>query len=389
MNTRRIFVWASRGLSFLAIVSFLVSGLLLAFTPKTVLAGNCETLNADCGNNNNKKDCCANLVCVSHNNQGHDESKCLCPPNTSWNGTSCVENPPAPFCGDNIVNNGEECDGSENCTSCLCNEGFHSEGGVCVDDGTTDNCPDDPLKTEAGVCGCGVADVDSDLDGAYDCQETCVDDPLKTEPGQCGCGIADIDTDGDGVADCNDACPLDKDYAELGDGWLVMNNHCYPEHSSVELNEPVSCVPAAGGGYLLMWALNNPNVFDVPVNTGGTILSCTGSTIPAGGSILCYSPDGPTTQTFTWSSNVGSGSSTSALECDTSTEPETPIVPVVIPVTAAGGPIVVEDTFLIPVTGADATLNYALLQQLTLNFGVMFSGLAMLTGGIAKKSKEE
>ncbi|MFK7978711.1 MAG: hypothetical protein AB8G86_01905 [Saprospiraceae bacterium] len=26
-----------------------------------------------------------------------------------------------------------------------------------------DNCPNDPNKTEAGLCGCGVTDRDSDL----------------------------------------------------------------------------------------------------------------------------------------------------------------------------------------------------------------------------------
>src|SRR5690606_14746055 len=32
-----------------------------------------------------------------------------------------------------------------------------------------DNCPSDPLKRDPGICGCGVADVDSDLDGIADC----------------------------------------------------------------------------------------------------------------------------------------------------------------------------------------------------------------------------
>ena len=67
-----------------------------------------------------------------------------------------------------------------------------------------DLCPNDPNKTEPGICGCGVADTDSDGDGTADCNDLCVNDPNKTEPGICGCGVADTDSDGDGIADCID-----------------------------------------------------------------------------------------------------------------------------------------------------------------------------------------
>jgi tetratricopeptide (TPR) repeat protein len=69
-----------------------------------------------------------------------------------------------------------------------------------------DLCPDDPLKTAPGTCGCGVADVDIDLDGTMDCDDNCPDDPDKIEPGICDCGEADVDTDHDGTMDCNDIC---------------------------------------------------------------------------------------------------------------------------------------------------------------------------------------
>lgn len=75
-------------------------------------------------------------------------------------------------------------------------------------DGTPDlidNCPNDPTKTEPGICGCGVADTDSDGDGVADCNDGCIDDPNKTAPGACGCGVADTDSDGDGNPDCNEA----------------------------------------------------------------------------------------------------------------------------------------------------------------------------------------
>jgi len=73
----------------------------------------------------------------------------------------------------------------------------------------TDACDADPAKTVAGVCGCGVSDADSDADGTLDCNETCDNDNLKTVPGQCGCGVADADLNGDGTIDCMDLCPTD------------------------------------------------------------------------------------------------------------------------------------------------------------------------------------
>jgi hypothetical protein len=82
----------------------------------------------------------------------------------------------------------------------------------CDETGLTcgDVCPDDPAKTtDAGQCGCGVADTDTDGDGTADCNDSCPADSGKTDPGTCGCGTADTDTDGDGTADCNDACPAD------------------------------------------------------------------------------------------------------------------------------------------------------------------------------------
>jgi Thrombospondin type 3 repeat/Lectin C-type domain len=78
-----------------------------------------------------------------------------------------------------------------------------------IDDigGPIDQCPADPNKTAPGVCGCGVADTDSDLDGTADCNDGCPNNPTKTTPGVCGCGVPDTDSDNDGTPDCNDGCP--------------------------------------------------------------------------------------------------------------------------------------------------------------------------------------
>ncbi len=71
-----------------------------------------------------------------------------------------------------------------------------------------DACPDDPFKTEPGVCGCGVPDTDGDVDGTPDCNDLCPADPNKIAPGSCGCGVpdapADGDMNGDGFADGGD-----------------------------------------------------------------------------------------------------------------------------------------------------------------------------------------
>jgi hypothetical protein len=90
--------------------------------------------------------------------------------------------------------------------ACGCGVADTDEDGDGVAD-CVDECPQDPNKTRAGVCGCGLSDVDSDRDGTPDCNDMCPNDAGKLAPGVCGCGTADTDTDGDGVSDCIDNCP--------------------------------------------------------------------------------------------------------------------------------------------------------------------------------------
>ncbi|MBN2561979.1 MAG: hypothetical protein JXQ75_13725 [Phycisphaerae bacterium] len=105
----------------------------------------------------------------------------------------------------------EDCDGNDLPDECQTD----SDGDGRID--PCDDCPNDPSKTEAGTCGCGVSDADSDGDGTPDCNDDCPNDPNKTFPGDCGCGVPDDDTDGDGTPDCNEGCPNDPDKTESGD----------------------------------------------------------------------------------------------------------------------------------------------------------------------------
>ena len=91
------------------------------------------------------------------------------------------------------------------------NDGLTSTDTVKVEVSLKDKCPNDPNKTQPGICGCSVQDIDTDDDGALNCIDNCPDDPGKIEPGSCGCGIADVDTDGDNTFDC-----LDKNFDDDG-----------------------------------------------------------------------------------------------------------------------------------------------------------------------------
>jgi hypothetical protein len=69
-----------------------------------------------------------------------------------------------------------------------------------ISEGTSDDCNANGIPDDC--------EADGDGDGVIDACDGCPDDPNKTDPGICGCNLDDdADSDGDSVADCIDQCP--------------------------------------------------------------------------------------------------------------------------------------------------------------------------------------
>jgi hypothetical protein len=109
-----------------------------------------------------------------------------------------------------------------------------------------DGCPNDPLKSSPGTCGCGVSDADSDSDGVADCNDGCPNDPLKTSPGTCGCGVSDADSDSDGVADCIDNCPTTANSSQADCDADQTGDACETAPDCNQNGVPDSCDLASG-----------------------------------------------------------------------------------------------------------------------------------------------
>ncbi|MBN2563863.1 MAG: S8 family serine peptidase [Phycisphaerae bacterium] len=119
--------------------------------------------------------------------------------------------------------------------------------------GDEDLCPDDPDKTEPGVCGCGVPDIDSDGDGVLDCNDGCPYDRNKVEPGVCGCGVPEStnDTDGDDVIDCLDNCPDLPNPDQADSNGNGVGDACELPPVETTLGDCGSGLCAAGGATLM------------------------------------------------------------------------------------------------------------------------------------------
>lgn len=74
-------------------------------------------------------------------------------------------------------------------------------------DGQGDACDadkdNDGQNNSTDLCPLDAANTDGDGDGTPDCIDKCPIDGGKTEAGICGCGVADVDEDQDGMMDCS------------------------------------------------------------------------------------------------------------------------------------------------------------------------------------------
>lgn len=79
-----------------------------------------------------------------------------------------------------------------------------------------------------------VPELDTDNDGVADSADACPLDASKSEEGVCGCGVVDVDADGDTVADCVDLCAA-------GDDRLDADEDGIPDACDVECERDSDC----------------------------------------------------------------------------------------------------------------------------------------------------
>ena len=97
----------------------------------------------------------------------------------------------------------------------------------------------------------GVVDDDSDGDGGADCNDACPDDPNKTEAGVCGCGVSDDDSD-------KSANAFDADFQALG-----------PKYQGYKFHAIVASALPAFAPCLFLSAARGQEYIDLVSLTGG------------------------------------------------------------------------------------------------------------------------
>lgn len=185
-------------------------------------------------------------------------------------------------------------DGCQDCvTAESCDDGDPRTTESCVDthcvSAPTDFCPEDPEKLEPGICGCGVAELDSDADGVFDCQD------------QCAGSDDHVDTDANGIPD---GCQQCVTAASCDDGNPCTTDSCVAAFCANVPNTGASCgvegkCSTSGAcveplcKFKLLGALTD-------VNNSPSAVSSDGRTI-AGTSSLTTS----TAQAFRWTAERG------------------------------------------------------------------------------------
>ena len=171
---------------------------------------------------------------------------------------------------------------SSNISFKVCNNSMDTDSDGAND--CEDQCPYDPNKTQPGICGCSVADTDSDGDGTLDCEET--------------------DNDNDGVADEEEQGPNgdDSNYDGNNDGIAdssqeyVASFHTYDNQSYLTLESPV------GTSISNCKAADNPSATDSPsgieFTNGFFEFTITGVGNSGETTVILYFPGGTSFNTY-------------------------------------------------------------------------------------------
>jgi cysteine-rich repeat protein len=154
-----------------------------------------------------------------------------------------------PFCGDGVIDMGEQCDDGNNnaengaclpnCVTNICGDGFDGPGEECDDgnlldgDGCTNTCTIEDQPPEVIFCGnkvweCGDT-LDNDMDGVID-----LDDPECTTPCDDDEGTYNTNLPGQNV-DCKQDCYWDGDSGS-GNDTCEWNLKCDPENPGLGTN---------------------------------------------------------------------------------------------------------------------------------------------------------
>jgi len=160
--------------------------------------------------------------------------------------------------------------------------GLEANDTTNVDVSEIDNCPNDPNKTDPGVCGCGISDTDSDGDGTVDCQ--------------------DANDDNDGLPDVEEQGPNGNDpsYDGNNDGTAdflqdnVVSFHTYDNQNYVTFESP------AGTTISNCNAVGNPSPTNTPSNLEFAygFFSFTITNIGGATTVTLYLPTGDTIDTY-------------------------------------------------------------------------------------------
>jgi len=101
-----------------------------------------------------------------------------------------------------------------------------------------DRCPNDNNKLEPGICGCGVADVDSDADGTLDCEDECPQDETNT------CLDAPAEDPASSENEAEEESSIAEEVTAIADAGLVLVNED-DESVSLASNEAVEIIQSA------------------------------------------------------------------------------------------------------------------------------------------------